>query len=319
MPSSLLDFEKPLMELETKIEELAGFSKEKGIDLSAEMKNLQAKAESLKKEIYGSLSPWQKVTIARHPERPGTLDYIRMLFEGFIEMHGDRCFGDDPAVIGGIARFNGQPVTVIGHVKGKDTKENLARNFGMPHPEGYRKALRLMEQSEKFGRPIISFIDTPGADPGVRAEERGQAQAIAANLTRMITLKVPVIATVIGEGGSGGALAIAVGDHVIMLENSIYSISTPETYATILWKDAGRAQEAAVVMKITAADLAELKVIDEVLPEPLGGAHKNPQEMAKTLSKSIQKTLNILNKQPAESLLEKRYEKFRSIGHFISG
>ncbi len=319
MPSLLLDFEKPLVELEVKIDELKKFSKDKGIDLSEEIKTLQTKADTLKKNIYGNLSPWQRILIARHPERPGTIDYIRMIFEGFMEMHGDRYFGDDPAVIGGIAKFNGQPVTVIGHVKGKDTKENLARNFGMPHPEGYRKALRLMVQAEKFGRPVFSFVDTPGAYCGIGAEERGQAQAIAINLTRMMTLKVPVIATVIGEGGSGGALAIAVCDYITMLENAVYSISTPETFASILWKDPSKAQEAASAMKMTARDLGELGIIDEIIPEPLGGAHKNPQEMAKTLAKSMQKALNLLKKQPIEKVLEKRFEKFRGIGQFVSG
>ncbi len=319
MPSALLDFEKPLVELEAKIEELTKFSREKGIDLSDEIKTLQKKSEALKKEIYGSLNPWQRVAIARHPERPGAADYIKMIFEGFMEMHGDRYFGDDPAMIGGLARFKGQPVTVIGHVKGKDTKDNISKNFGMPHPEGYRKALRLMKQAEKFGRPIITFVDTPGAHPGVGAEERGQAEAIAVNLTAMMTLKVPVVATIIGEGGSGGALAIAVGDHVMMLENAVYSISTPETFASILWKDPTRAQEAAALMRMTATDLEELGVIDEIVSEPLGGAHRNPQEAAKLICKSLQKALNSLKKQPTEKLLEKRYEKYRSIGRFVSG
>ncbi len=319
MPNMLLDFEKPLAELETKIDELIKFSKDKGIDLSEEIKTLQAKAETLKRDIYGNLSPWQRITIARHPERPGTVDYIKMLFEGFMEMHGDRHFGDDPAIIGGIAKFYGEPVTVIGHVKGKDTKENIARNFGYAHPEGYRKALRLMEQAEKFGRPVLTFVDTPGAYCGIGAEERGQAWAIAENLTRMSKIHVPVIATVIGEGGSGGALAIAVGDYILMLENAVYAISTPETFASILWKDSSKAQDAAAIMKMTARDLEELQVIDEIIPEPLGGAQKNPQEAARTLGKSLQKALNSLKKLPPEKLLEKRYEKFRSIGQFISG
>lgn len=319
MPNVLLDFEKPLLELETKIEELQAFSREKGIDLSDEIKTLQKKAENLKTNIYGSLTPWQRVMIARHPERPGTVDYIKTIFEGFMELHGDRFFGDDPAIIGGIAKFRGQPVTVIGHAKGKDTKENLVRNFGMPHPEGYRKTLRLMEQAEKFGRPIFTFVDTPGAYPGIGAEERGEAQAIAASLTRMMTLAVPVIVTVIGEGGSGGALAIAVGDHISMLENSVYSISTPEAFASILWKDAGKAQDAAAIMKMTAQDLSSLGVIDEVIPEPMGGAHKNLQEAAKNLAGTLENALKALKEQPIDVILEKRYEKFRSIGEFISG
>ena len=319
MANNLLDFEKPLVELETKIEELKNFSREKGIDLSNEVKTLQSKAENLKREIYANLSPWQRISLARHPERPGTIDFIKLLFEGFIEMHGDRYYGDDPAVIGGIARFNGQPVTVIGNVKGKDTKDNIARNFGYAHPEGYRKALRLMEQAEKFGRPVLTFVDTPGAYCGIGAEERGQAWAIARNLTRMMTLSVPIIATIMGEGGSGGALAIAVGDHLAMLENAVYSISTPETFASILWKDSTKASDAAALMKMTARDLEEMVVIDEVIPEPLGGAHKNPQEVAKVLGKSLQKALVSLKKLSNDKLLEKRYERFRGIGQFISG
>lgn len=319
MPNILLDFEKPLIELGAKIEELVKFGSEKGIDLSDEIKTLQAKADSLKKEIYGNLSPWQRITIARHPERPGAVDYIRMLFEGFIELHGDRFYGDDPALIGGIAKFHGQPVTVIGNVRGKDTKENIACNFGYAHPEGYRKALRLMEQAEKFGRPVFTFIDTPGAYCGIGAEERGEAWAIAENLTRMATLKVPIICTITGEGGSGGALAIAVGDHIMMLENAVYSVCTPETFATILWKDMSRAQDAAAVMKGTAKDLAELGVIDEIIIEPMGGAHKNHQETAKILDKSLLKALNTLKKMPLDQLTKKRQEKFRSIGQYISG
>lgn len=319
MPNVLLDFEKPLVELEAKIEELIRFGSEKGIDLTEEIKTLQTKAENLKKDIYGNLTPWQRITIARHPERPGAVDYIKMLFEDFIELHGDRHYGDDPAVIGGIARFHGVPVTIIGTVKGKDTKENIACNFGYAHPEGYRKALRLMEQAEKFGRPVLTFVDTPGAYCGIGAEERGEAWAIAENLTRMAMLKVPVICTITGEGGSGGALAIAVGDHIIMLENAVYSVTTPEAFATILWKDISRAQDAAGVMKGTARDLADFGVIDEIIAEPLGGAHKNYQEMAKSLDKSLWKTLNNLKKIPVDQLLQKRQEKFRGIGQYISG
>lgn len=319
MASGLLDFEKPLIELETKIEELKNFSSEKEIDLTDEIKTLHAKAETLKRTIYGNLTPWQRVMIARHPERPGLADYLKLICTEFMELHGDRHFGDDPAVMGGIARFNGQPITVIGHVKGKDTKDNLAKNFGMSHPEGNRKALRLMEQAEKFQRPIFTFVDTPGAYCGIGAEERGQAQAIASNLTRMMTLKVPVITTVIGEGGSGGALAIAVGDYVMMLENSVYSISSPEAFASILWKDAGRAQEAAAAMKMTSKDLEQLGIIDEIVSEPLGGAHKDHREMAKILSKSLQKSLNSIQNYSVETMLQKRYEKFRGIGQFVSG
>ncbi len=319
MANVILEFEKPILELEAKIEELQTFSKEKEIDLSEEVQTLQKKVETLKKSIYGNLTPWQSVMIARHPERPATIDYIKMIFEGFMELHGDRFYGDDPAIIGGIARFKGQPVTVIGHAKGKDTKENLVRNFGMPHPEGYRKALRLMEQAEKFNRPIITFVDTPGAYPGIGAEERGEALAIATNLTKMMALRVPVIATVIGEGGSGGALAIAVADHVSMLENAVYSVSSPEVFASILWKDSTKAQDAAVMMKMTSKDILSLGIIDEVIPEPIGGAHKDLQKIAGTLADSLQKALNNLKQQPIETVLEKRYDKFRSIGHYISG
>lgn len=319
MASMLLEFEKPLAELEAKIEELTRFSEEKGIDLSEEIKTLQNKAEALKKEIYGGLSTWQRVAIARHPERPGSLEYIKAVFEDFLELHGDRYYGDDPAVVGGIARFKGQPVTVIGHVKGKGTKESIARNFGYAHPEGNRKALRLIEQAEKFGRPVFTFIDTPGAYCGIGAEERGQAQAIAVNLRRMMTITVPIIVTVIGEGFSGGALAVAVGDHIMMQENAIYSIITPEGYSSIVWKDSTRAQEAAERMKMTAADLDRLGVIDEIVPEPLGGAHKNPEEAVRLLARSLHKALNSLQKLPPAKLLEKRYQKFRSIGQFSSG
>lgn len=319
MPSTLLDFEKPLAELETKIEELRKFGSEKGIDLSDEIETLENKALKLKKSIYGNLTAWQRVQIARHADRPTSADFIKNIFADFIELHGDRHFGDDPAVMGGIALFHGRPVTVIGHVKGKDTKENIYRNFGYAHPEGNRKAYRLMELAEKFGRPVITFVDTPGAYCGIGAEERGQAETIARNLFRMMTLKVPVIATVIGEGGSGGALAMAVGDHVMMLENAVYSISSPEAYASILWKDAGRASEAAAAMKMTSKDLLELGVIDEVVPEPLGGAHKNPKEIFRNTDKYLQKTLTALLKVPTGELLDKRYAKFRGIGQFVSG
>ncbi len=319
MPSIMLEFEKPIAELEAKIEELKSFSSEKGIDLTEEIKTMQAKAEALKKEIFDNLTPAQRVAIARHPERPGTLEYIKHIFEDFVELHGDRHFGDDRAVIGGIARFRGEPVTVIGHAKGKDTKENLARNFGMPHPEGNKKALRLMEQAEKFGRPVFTFVDTPGAHCGMGAEERGQAHAIAANLARLMKLRVPVINTVIGEGGSGGALAIAVGDRLMMLENSVFSVISPESFASILWKDPARAQEAVAAMKMTAPDLAELGIVDEVVPEPLGGAHRNPGEMAAMLGSRLQEALDCLKKMPVDEMLQKRYEKFRGIGQFVSG
>lgn len=319
MSNSLLEFEKPLAELEAKIEELRKFGSEKGIDLSDEIGTLENKAANLKKDIYGKLTAWQRVQIARHPERPTSVDYIKNLFEDFIELHGDRHFGDDQAVMGGIARFHGQPVTVIGTVKGRDTKENIARNFGYAHPEGYRKALRLMEQAEKFGRPVLTFVDTPGAYCGIGAEERGEAEAIAQNLFRMTTLKVPIIATIIGEGGSGGALAIAVGDRVMLLENAVYAISAPETYANILWKDPSRAPEAAEAMKMTAKDLLALAVIDDIIPEPLGGAHKNYKEAFKNTDKYLLKALKELQKMSQDELLAARYAKFRGIGQYVSG
>ncbi len=317
MVKAILEFEKPLIELETKINELRTFTNEKGIDLSEEIATLEKKAKSLKSDIYGSLTPWQKVLIARHINRPNTRDYINLIFEDFIELHGDRVYGDDSAITGGIASLNGRPVTVIGHIKGRDTKENIARNFGMAHPEGYRKALRLMEQAEKFNRPIFTFVDTPGAFCGIGAEERGQGEAIARNLREMIGLKVPVIVSVIGEGGSGGALALAVGDRILMLEHSIYSILSPEGFASILWKDALRAQEAAEVMKLTATDLKQLGIIDEIVPEPLGGAHKDHTSMAEKLKSSFVRTLKEVEGQTNEDLMENRYAKFRAMGNLV--
>ena len=311
-----MEFEKPLLELEKKIGELRSFSSEKGIDLAEEIGTLEKKAESMKKEIYTNLSPWQKIQLARHPQRPYTLDYIKMIFDDFLELHGDRVFGDDKAIVGGIAKLNGQAVTIIGHQKGRDTKENIIRNFGMPHPEGYRKALRLMKQAEKFQRPIICFIDTPGAYPGLAAEERGQGEAIARNLLEMSLLKTPVIVIVVGEGGSGGALALGVGDKIAMLEHSVYSVSSPEACAAILWKDATKAQDAAKVLKLTAQNLKELGVIDEIIPEPLGGAHKNPLQMASNLKGFLQENLGILTQKELDVLLEERYSKLRGIGKF---
>jgi len=316
VPNGFLEFEKPLLELERKIGELRSFSSEKGIDLAEEISTLEKKAESMKKEIYSNLSPWQKIQLARHPQRPYTLDYIKLIFEDFLEMHGDRLFGDDRAIVSGIAKFKGRPVTIIGHQKGRDTKDNIGRNFGMPHPEGYRKALRLMKQAEKFKRPVICLIDTPGAYPGIAAEERGQGEAIARNLMEMSNLKTPIIVVVIGEGGSGGALALGVGDKIAMLEHSVYSVSSPEACAAILWKDASKAQEAAKVLKLTATNLKELGVVDEIIPEPLGGAHKNPQQMADNLKFFLQENLDILAKKEIAVLLEERYSKIRSIGKF---
>ena len=308
-----LDFEKPIIELEGKINELKQFADEKGIDLSEEINTLENKAQRLKQEIYGNLTAWQRAQIARHMQRPTTLDYIERIFDDFIVLHGDRLFKDDKAVIGGIARLGDKPVTIIGHMKGKDTKENISRNFGMPHPEGYRKALRLMEQADKFGRPIICFIDTPGAYCGLGAEERGQGIAIAENLQKMACLKVPIISIVIGEGGSGGALALGVADQLLMLENAIYSVISPEGAAAILWKDATKAQEAADALKITASQLAELGLIDQVVPEPIGGAHRDVNAMATTISQVLQQHLSNLGALDTVELVERRYQKLRAL------
>ncbi|MDQ7092578.1 acetyl-CoA carboxylase carboxyltransferase subunit alpha [Desulfosporosinus sp. PR] len=310
----LFDFEKPIIELEQKISELQKFSAEKDIDLSREVETLEKKVSQLKKEIYGNLEPWQKVQIARHPERPNFYDYAPLLFDDFIELKGDRLYADDQAIAGGIALFHGVVVTVIAQVKGKDTKENIKRNFGMPHPEGYRKALRLMDQAEKFGRPILTFIDTPGAACDLAAEERGQGEAIARCLIAMSGYHVPVISTVIGEGGSGGALAFGVGNVVLMLENSFYSVIAPESCASILWKDNSKAKEAAAALKFTAQDLLKLGVADEVVREPQGGAHYNYRQTADELAQVIAKYLVRLRTEPPEVLQEKRYQKLRAIG-----
>lgn len=314
--AQLFEFEKPIAELELKISELQKFSADKGIDLSQEVVTLEKKAALLKKEIYGSLEPWQKVQIARHPERPNFYDYAPLLFEDFIELKGDRLFADDRSIAGGIALFHGIAVTVIAQVKGKDTKENIKRNFGMPHPEGYRKAVRLMDQAEKFGRPILTFIDTPGAACDLGAEERGQGEAIARCLLAMSGYHVPVISTVIGEGGSGGALALGVGNVVLMLENSFYSVIAPESCASILWKDTTKAKEAAAALKFTAQDLLKLGVADELIREPQGGAHNNLNQTADELSQVISKYLVRLRLETPEALREKRYQKLRAIGVF---
>jgi acetyl-CoA carboxylase carboxyl transferase subunit alpha len=311
---AVLDFEKPLIELESKIAELTSFSEEKGLDLSDEIDNLKRRADELKSSIFANLTPWQQVQLARHPDRPNTEDYVRMLFEDFLELHGDRCYSDDPAIYGGIGLFQGTSVTVIGHLKGRDTKENVSRNFGMAHPEGFRKALRLMEQAEKFRRPVISFLDTPGAHCGIGAEERGQSQAIAQNLLRMSVLRIPIIVIVIGEGGSGGALALGVGNRTLMLEHAIFSVITPEGCASILWKDAARAREAAEALKLTAQDLLSLRIVDEVVPEPLGGAHRDPYAAADLLRKSLARNLESLKDVPPEELVQRRYAKYRNIG-----
>lgn len=309
-----LDFEKPIIELEKKIQELKSFTSDKKIDLSLEVKRLEAKLEQLKKDTYGNLTAWQRVQIARHPLRPYTLDYINILMTDFVELHGDRSFSDDKAIIGGFAKLDNQKIMVIGHQKGRDIKENLKRNFGCAHPEGYRKALRLMQLAEKFNLPSIIFIDTPGAYPGIGAEERGQAQAIALNLREMAHIAVPLIAVVIGEGGSGGALGIGVADKIFVLENAYYSVISPEGCAAILWKDSSKAPEAAEVLKLTAADLLKMGIIDEVIPEPLGGAHHDPQKTAEVLKEILNKNLKELNSLKKEELLKLRYQKFRKIG-----
>lgn len=316
MNSTGLDFEKPILELERKIEELKGFTKDKKIDLSSEISKLSDRLEQVKQEVYANLTPWNRVQIARHPKRPYTLDYISFIASGFAELHGDRLFGDDKALIGGFARIDDNEVLILGHQKGRDTKENLMRNFGSAHPEGYRKAMRLMKMAEKFGVPIVSFIDTPGAYPGVGAEERGQAEAIAENLLLMSRLEVPILVYVIGEGGSGGALGIGIGDWIAVLENAYYSVISPEGCAAILWKDRAKAPEAAEALKLIGQDLLKLGVIDEVIPEPLGGAHRDPEKQAKAVKESILRKLKDLNKFSKEELVEKRYHKFRKMGAF---
>lgn len=312
----LLDYEKTVYELENKILELKDFAKKTGIDLSVEIVKLEEKLEQEKKEIYFNMTRWQRVEIARLQGRPTFLDYVPLIFEDFIEFHGDRKFGDDRALVCGIALFNGMPVTVIGQQKGRNTKENIERNFGMPSPEGYRKALRHMKLGEKFKRPVICFIDTPGAYPGIGAEERGQGEAIAANLMEMSSLKVPLISIVIGEGGSGGALALGVSDSVMMLENAIYSVISPEGFASIVYKDSSRAKEAADALKLTSFDTFKVKVIDRIIKEPVGGAHKDIKTSAENIKKEIGVELERLKSMSASELVTSRYKKFREIGVF---
>ncbi len=310
----LLDFEKPLVELENRIDELKNYTDEKGIDLSAEIEILENRALALKKEIYHNLTPWQHTQLARHSERPNALDYIGMLFTDWLPLSGDRYYGDDPAVIGGVGKFEGLPVTVIGQVKGHNTKENLARNFGMTHPEGFRKCLRLVEQAAKFHRPVISFIDTPGAYSGIEAEERGQAWAIAENLLALARVKTPLIAVITGEGGSGGALALGVGDALLMLEHAIFSVISPEGCAAILWKDASRAAEAAAALKMTASELLRLGLIDGVIPEPLGGAHRDPESTANNLRQELRQIIQALRQIEPQTLVDNRWQRLRGIG-----
>lgn len=312
----LLDFEKPLAELESRIDQIRQLAEENGVDVSDQIHQLEARATQLRQEIFSSLSPAQRLQLARHPRRPSTLDYIQAMSEEWLELHGDRSGSDDPALVGGIGRLAGQPVVMLGHQKGRDTKDNVARNFGMAAPGGYRKAMRLMEHANHFGMPIITFIDTPGAWAGVEAEKRGQGEAIAYNLREMFRLDVPIICTVIGEGGSGGALGIGVGERLLMLEHSVYTVASPEACAAILWKDASKAAQAAQALKITAPDLKELGIIDRIVPEPDGGAHANPIEAAERLKQALLECLEELMSLSGQQRREMRYQKFRQMGIF---
>jgi len=306
---------REIEQLEKKVEDLRRLASPQIPE--AELERVRAEINSLKRDFHAHLDAWQRTQLARHPQRPSTLDYIRLLFADFTEIHGDRAFADDPAMVTGMARFHGRPVAVIGQQKGRDTKQKLARNFGMSKPEGYRKALRVMKIAGKFGRPIFTFVDTPGAYPGIDAEERGQAEAIARNLREMARLPVPIIVTITGEGGSGGALAIAVGDTVNMLENSIYSVISPEGCASIMWRDASKAEQAAAALKISAPDLLELGLIDEIVPEPEGGAHLNHEATAQLLDPVLERWLKELVRLPTPELLDRRYEKYRRMGQFM--
>jgi acetyl-CoA carboxylase carboxyl transferase subunit alpha len=314
MKVSFLEFENSVAELEDKIEQLRYVQDDSALDIADEISRLSKKSESLTKDIYAKLSPWQISQVSRHPQRPYTLDYIEHLFTDFQELHGDRAFADDKAIIGGLARFNGQSVMVIGHQKGRDTKEKIIRNFGMPRPEGYRKAMRLMRLAEKFGIPILTFVDTPGAYPGVNAEERGQSEAIGRNLYEMSELRVPIICTVIGEGGSGGALAIAVGDALLMLQYSTYSVISPEGCASILWKSAAKAPEAAETLAITTTRLKALGLVDKIIPEPLGGAHRNYAATMQNVRKALQETLKAAQSKPTAALVQERFNRLMNFG-----
>ncbi len=314
-----LDFEKPILELERKIEELKGLASQKGMDFEEEINRLQQRLKKLEKETFANLNPWQKVQLARHPNRPKSLTLAKFIFDDFILLHGDRLYSDDQAMVGGFARMGPERLVYIGHQKGESIKENLSRNFGMAHPEGYRKAKRLMNLAEKFSRPVVTFVDTPGAYPGIEAEERGQAEAIAANLEYMPQLKVPIIVIVIGEGGSGGALGIGVGDRILMLENAIYSVISPEGCAAILWKDQAKMEEAAEALRITSQDLLNLKIIDEIIPEPMGGAHRDAKQTALNVKQALTKHLRELKELTSAELIEKRYKKYRGIGKFKRG
>ena len=315
--SFALDFERPLLELERKIDELKALSAT--ADFTAEIQKLEKKARRLQSEIFSDLSRWQVTQLSRHPQRPYFLDYVQLLFTDFFELAGDRSYGEDPSIVAGWARLDGRPVMLLGHQKGRNTKENMLRNFGMPRPEGYRKARRLMELADRFGRPVLTFVDTPGAYPGIGAEERGQAEAIAVNLEVMSRLHVPVVSMVIGEGGSGGALAIAVANRVLMLENSIYSVISPESCSSILYRDTTKAEKAADALKLTARDLLELKVVDELVPEPEGGAHRDPARAAESVGRVLRKHLQALLPLDGPALVEDRYRKFRAMGPFALG
>jgi acetyl-CoA carboxylase carboxyl transferase subunit alpha len=316
MNKQTLDFEKPLVELEQKIDELKKQSEDRNIDLGGEIRGMQEKLESMRSQIYGDLSAWQRVQISRHIARPFFLDYVRMAFTDFVELKGDRLFGDDASMPGGLASIDGMRCVIIGQQKGRDIKENLLRNFGSPHPEGYRKALRLMRLAEKFGLPVVALIDTPGAYPGVGAEERHIAEAIAVNIRDMMTLRAPIVSVVIGEGGSGGALGIGVADRVLILENAYYSVISPEGCAAILWKHRKHAPEAAQALKLSSPDLLQMGLVDGVIPEPAGGAHCHPEQAAENLKSAISRELHTLLKTPVDKLLRTRYDKFRKMGVF---
>jgi acetyl-CoA carboxylase carboxyl transferase subunit alpha len=312
----LLDFEKPLAELANRIEQIRQLAEENGVDVSNEIRKLEARSMELREEIFSSLSPSQRLQVARHPRRPSTLDYIQAISDEWMELHGDRCGTDDPALVGGVGRLSGMPIVMLGHQKGRDTKDNIARNFGMATPGGYRKAMRLMEHANRFGMPILCFIDTPGALPTVIAERQGAGEAIAYNLREMFRLDVPIICTVIGEGGSGGALGIGVGDRLMMFEHSVYTVITPEACAAILWKDASKAPQAAAVLKMTSHDLKGLGIIDQILPEPIGGAHSDPIKAVNTLKQALLDNLEELYRLTPAERRQLRYEKFRKIGVF---
>jgi acetyl-CoA carboxylase carboxyl transferase subunit alpha len=314
-----LDFERPVVELERKIDELRSLARGERLEVSDEIVHLEKKAERLKREIYSKLNRWQRVQLARHPARPFTLDFIGYMTSSFIELHGDRLFGEDKAIVGGLGTIDGKRLLIIGHQKGRTTKEKLERNFGMPHPEGYRKALRLMQLAAKFGKPVVNLIDTPGAYPGKGAEERGQSGAIARNLREMALLPVPIIVIVTGEGGSGGALAMGVGDRILMLEQAIYSVISPEGCASILWRDSSKAPQAAEALKLTAQDLAEHGVIDEIIPEPIGGAHRDPEQASQYVKEALLRHLAELEGVPSEKLIEQRIEKYARMGVFDGG